>query len=230
MTRDFEITAGSVVGLDHLKAARNGHDAFHIEIDGERVAAVISDGCGSAPRSEIGSAIGARVFARELLRCGGDWDAATRNSLERIATIARAIGGSFEDTIHDSFLFTVLAAVIGEHETTVLSCGDGVFSINGAATTIGPYPGNAPPYIGYALLGGDARFRVERALSTPHVQSLILGTDGAAQLELATLTADDRLFRNPDAVRRTLFAMTRRPPLLHDDTTLVLLRRTTWAV
>ncbi|MGZ7039042.1 MAG: protein phosphatase 2C domain-containing protein, partial [Thermoanaerobaculia bacterium] len=219
----------SVVGLDHLKAARNGHDAFHIEIDGERMAAVISDGCGSAPRSEVGAAIGARVFAQELLKHGSDWDAASHAALERLAEIARAIGGSFEDTIRDSFLFTIVAAAIGEIETTILSCGDGVFAVNGITTTIGPYPGNAPPYMGYALLGGNVRLRVERTLPTSHLQSLILGTDGAAQLELAMLTADDRLFRNRDAVRRTLFAMTRRPPLLHDDTTLVLLRRTKWA-
>src|SRR4029078_1565254 len=103
MTRTFEITAGSVVGLDHLKAARNGHDAFHIGMEGERVVAVVSDGCGSAPRSEVGAAIGARIFCEELLRRGNDWEAASQAALERLAAIARAIGGSFEDTIRDSF-------------------------------------------------------------------------------------------------------------------------------
>ena len=116
------------------------------------------------------------------------------------------------------------------------------------------FPDNAPPYVAYGLLRPAEGFAVLRRLDTTALDSLLIGTDGAADLAalagarvpgtdepvgpLARWWQDDRFFRNPDAVRRRLALLNspgwRRdsagrlapePPLLRDDTTLVALRR-----
>ena len=81
--------------------------------------------------------------------------------------------------------------------------------------------------------------RAEALVPTAELRSLALGSDGACDLvragaASADLFGDDLLFRNPDALRRRLFLLARdlpgpapRPGPLRDDTTLVLIRRST---
>ena len=113
--------------------------------------------------------------------------------------------------------------------------------INGERTQLGPFPNNEPPYLGYALLPGGLErgaserlsFEVHRSMAASEVQSLVLGTDGAVELEaiaersLSQLWSDDRVFKNSDMVRRRLAVLNRGPRngLLSDDTTLVVVRR-----
>ncbi|WP_437642527.1 protein phosphatase 2C domain-containing protein [Sorangium sp. So ce854] len=103
--------------------------------------------------------------------------------------------------------------------------------------------------------GEAPRFTVHRAFPSSALRSALLGTDGAVDLlesssrqipggggevgPLSRFWEDDRYFRNPDAVRRRLALINRsvaRPVwkeermdreggLLHDDTTLVVVRR-----
>ena len=79
------------------------------------------------------------------------------------------------------------------------------------------------------MLDGDLpAFTIERRIPTAEVESIVIATDGAARLvgSLEPFWTDDVVFRNPDAVRRKLFKLTRRQtPLLDDDTTIVVLRR-----
>jgi len=59
------------------------------------------------------------------------------------------------------------------------------------------------------------------------VRSILLGTDGACVVEpqvLDPLREDERVFANPDHVRRRLAVIGRSPPGLADDTTVVLVR------
>ncbi len=204
--REFEFAAGSVVGRDHLRAARNGHDAFHIETTDEALVAVVCDGCGSAPDSEIGAKVGAPIIARALAVCHSDWKAATR---EIDARLKAAIAATVRP---EAFLFTIIAAVVTAEETTILARGDGSFLINGAPTTLGPFPGNAPPYFFY-----EPRLDVIETLPTGRIGNIVLGTDGmpAGESWIA-----DRYFTNPDAIRRALFRM--QP---NDDATVVAIRR-----
>ncbi|KYF57145.1 hypothetical protein BE08_09195 [Sorangium cellulosum] len=103
--------------------------------------------------------------------------------------------------------------------------------------------------------GEAPRFTVHRAFPSSALRSALLGTDGAVDLlesssrqipggggevgPLSRFWEDDRYFRNPDAVRRRLALINRsvaRPVwkeermdreggLLHDDTTVVVVRR-----
>lgn len=222
----FEIAAGTVAGADHIRAARNSHDAFRWSMTGGAVIAVVCDGCGSAPHSEVGAKLGARLAQRTVAdHLGPDfsWSAVERDFLRRLRAIADQVGGA-----SDFFLFTLLAAVITEEVTTVAAAGDGVVMINGAALPLPPVIDNAPRYLGYALLGDAAvSLRPIVSLPTSAVQSVLLATDGASHLDaIEPFWTDDRYFRNPDALRRTLFALNRRPPgRLPDDTTIVAIRR-----
>ncbi|MFN7134981.1 MAG: hypothetical protein ACK4N5_23095, partial [Myxococcales bacterium] len=113
----------------------------------------------------------------------------------------------------------------------------GVLVVNGEKTALGPYPDNAPPYLGYALLAPEApgfRFRVHGPWPTAQVEALLIGTDGAEELEqhghpLSQFWEDERCFGNRDGLRRKLAVLNRaragHAPPLADDTTLVVLRR-----
>ena len=143
---------------------------------------------------------------------------------------------SFSQTVADHFLFTVVGVVITAREATTFSLGDGLVVINGERSQLGPFPNNAPPYLGYALLPcAPARgmseglsFNVHRSMAASEVQSLVLATDGAVDLgALSQFWSDDRVFKNADMVRRRLAVLNRGPRRrsLSDDTTLVVVRR-----
>src|ERR1700752_4179192 len=108
--RDFEIAGGRVAGADHIRAARNSHDAFRWTTFSRTLIAVVCDGCGSAPHSEVGATLGAPRGVRTIRdhRAGGIGGPATeRDFIGRLRTIAAHVGG-----LSDFFLFTLLAAVI----------------------------------------------------------------------------------------------------------------------
>jgi protein phosphatase 2C-like protein len=208
----FEWAAGTITGTSHVRVARNGQDGFAILREGEKTVAVVTDGCGSAPHSEVGAKLGAQVAARALL------DGTPDSILPRIRAIAELL--ALPNAMNDYFLFTIVAAIITPDETTIVSAGDGLFAVNGDIHIIGPYPDNAPPYLGY----GDTALSVEYRGPTAGVQTLLLATDGATRIagDLAPFWTDALMFRNPDAVRRRLFL---RRAQLDDDTTVIVLRR-----
>lgn len=221
----IEAAAGSIVGTAHLHAGRNGQDGFAIHRAGDITVAVVTDGCGSAPHSEVGAKIGAAIVARCV---AGDGLNATR-VLDELRLIAATLGDDLSRVVSDYLLFTVVGVLMTPAQTIIFSAGDGLFAINGIERVIGPFPGNAPPYLGYALLDGTTpAFTIEECLPTADVETIVIATDGAARLagSLEPFWTDELVFRNPDAVRRKLFKLTRRhTPLLDDDTTIVVLRR-----
>jgi hypothetical protein len=220
----FQIAGGSVAGADHIRAARNSHDAFGWAMTERAVIAVVCDGCGSAPHSEVGAKLGARLAVRTIADHVDDFDGGAsgwpeieRDFIGRLRLIADQTGGAY-----DFFLFTLVAAVITAEATSIAAAGDGVAMINGVAVPFPAVVDNAPPYLGYALLGEPpAALQPLAAMPTPAVQNLLIATDGAAHLgALAPFWTDDRYFRNPDALRRALF-ISKGP----DDTTVVSIRR-----
>lgn len=226
----FDIAAGTVAGVSHQRAGRNSQDGFAYERRGDVIVAVVTDGCGSARHSEVGAKLGARIAARALLDAAPT--RAWNDAAAAIARSLRAVGAMIADDVRASaeeyLLFTIVAAVVTPERTTILSAGDGMFAINGERHVIGPFENNAPPYLGYAVADGDdASLTVEREMATACVESIALATDGATALEdLDAVCEGDLVFRNPDAIRRRLFLLTRpQSPRLDDDTTVVVLRR-----
>jgi hypothetical protein len=231
----FEVAAGSVAGRAHALSGRPNQDAFVTRSGAEAIVAIAADGCGSAEQSEVGAWIGAHLVATEVSRATGRdleepafWEAVQERSVAALRATAAAMGGDLGDVVRRFFLFTIVGAVIMGANAAVFSLGDGLIVLNGEELRLGPFAGNAPPYLGHALLGdsrGDARLVVHRALPAAEVASIVVATDGAADWmdvagkrlpgtpevvgPLAQLWQDDRFFEHPDALRRKLFRMNR---------------------
>jgi hypothetical protein len=190
------------------------------------------------------------------------WEDVRCNSLVRIHTIASSMGETIASTLHDYFLFTVVGFVITAEMTAIFGIGDGMILINGCAQSLGIFAGNQPPYLAYGLMGpsfeatyGDLlSLGIHQKLPTEALDSLVVGTDGLTQMSQAAkslsiverigaLIADDRCFKNPDALRRRLWRLNRDSVryirngygnitniqktvgCFPDDTTLIMVRR-----
>ncbi|KYG05855.1 hypothetical protein BE21_38125 [Sorangium cellulosum] len=265
----FEIAGGTVTGTDHLAVGRPNQDAYAFRAEGGCLAAVVCDGCGSGARSEVGAALGARLVTEQVLgalRRGGDiespetWEEVRRGTLAPLRTMAVGMGGSLAEVVSTYFLFTVVGLAVSGDRACAFSLGDGLIALGDELLRLGPFPRNEPPYLAYGLLdrppGGEApRFVVHRVFPSSALRTALLGTDGALDLlesssrqmpggggevgPLSRFWDDDRMFANPDAVRRRLALINRavtRPVwkeermereggLLRDDTTLVVVRR-----
>ena len=246
------VPPGSVRGRQHADSGANNQDAFWWTRTGDGVVAVLADGCGSSPRSEVGAELGVRLFGAGLVRALGSGalrepsellESASRGMLGRLEVLAEAAGDRPEKAVHDLFLFTLVGAVLAPPIAFAFVYGDGVVVIDGEAHRLHA-PGDAPDYPGYALLTGIQPVPFVWQLS-PEIRSLVLGTDGAAELlvpgapfALEELVDDEVLFRNPFALGRRLALaardrvrrraggeLSRERGRLADDTTVVVIRR-----
>ncbi len=239
MSLKFKIARGSVRGWEHSRAGRNNQDAFALVEGRDSIVGVVCDGCGGAPFSEVGARLGAGLAARLLddefsggTSGGGKvpekWELAEklesfRRSFEsRLRGFVETMVSPIHETIRDAFLFSLLAVYVGPRFTFVAGIGDGCFSFNGESTILGPFPGNAPPYLAYNIfpevfLGkGSEATRLPHNSCTPHpslgpghppfrcqihllvttfeVKTLLIGSDGFAEV-LAAKPPNSRLER-----------------------------------
>jgi hypothetical protein len=250
---DLAIAAGSVAGWVHRRVGRPNQDAARVVRTSAGVAIAVCDGCGSGSRSEIGAAIGARVWTQAIaarLRAGGafapaDFAALATSVLERLAVVAATMGDDLAEVTREHFLFTSLVAAITDDQVAVAAVGDGVVVLGDVVHVLGPFADNAPPYL------TEAWFGPPRALATwtrsrAEIDRLVLATDGAGPLvapprdspSLAELADEGAIYRNPYALERRLRLLAddglhidwdahrtyRRAALLDDDTTAVCVR------
>ena len=253
MPSEFQLAAGSVVGAAHRASGRNNQDALCTFSGPGALIGVVADGCGSSRHSELGAQLGARLTVEALRRHlpGPGSKVDFEDVLERtrlgvlahLGTLAIALGSDLEQTVESGLLFTLAGAVVTAESAWLFGLGDGVFALNGHVDVLS-FPGNAPPYLGYALLPGETapRFAVHRRIPTDDLTSLLIGTDGLVPLlgpDLRQLWEDDRYFRNPQGLSRRLTQLARETSRidwevrrverergrLTDDATLVLMRR-----
>lgn len=262
MNIQFENAAGSVAGMRHVAAGRNNQDALRVVSTASAMVAVVCDGCGSASRSEVGAWLGAELIASAVARrCEGarrlETAVLTQVESEVLDTL-RTLGSKFGDgaarVVSEGFLFTVIGAVVLADETVVFAAGDGVFAVNGEVVVIGPFAGNAPPYLGLALLEKQSPpgrgLNILRRMPTAEVESLVVGSDGVGDLVdgdrlisempcFSDFWTDDAIFSNPDLLRRRLAKLNqprrdidwerrrvrKTAAALDDDTSLVVIRR-----
>lgn len=206
----FELGGGSIPGKDHLfngnlLVGKNNQDAFQVSQTAGLTIAVVADGCGSKPHSEAGANIGTKLLVASLTR---QWsrhsnliqnkglsealplilEASRQDVLSHLRILAQAMTqDSFSQAVCDSFLFTLVGALICEQGAAFFSIGDGLIVVNGEELVLGPFPGNEPPYISYGLLSSrwkdeELRFVVHRIIETKDLQNFLIGTDGAADL------------------------------------------------
>jgi hypothetical protein len=202
MALPFQIAGGSVTGQVHVAAGRNNQDAFSWEASEDGLVAVVCDGCGAGPHSEVGAKIGARLVAQagaRLLASNRNpedlLEQVRRDVLDRLRHLATGMSAdpsqpgaaaAFARTVLDHFLFTVVGALVTPRWATTFSLGDGLVVLNGERRQLGPFPDNEPPYLAYALLtrtGGERPFEVHRPVPVDEARSVLLATDGAVDLE-----------------------------------------------
>jgi hypothetical protein len=257
---DIAIAGATVTGRAHQLAGRNGQDAFGWLRTPAGLVALVCDGCSSGTHSEVGAKVGCRILLRalaaELGPLGIDpagLERARQAALAQLARLAESLGGGAAG-VEEHLLFTVVGAAAGESFTTLFTIGDGLFAIDEDLIQVGPFPGNAPPYLGHALMGAPSpHFDTRASLPSGGWRTLLLATDGASDLRqhserrvpgreepvgpISQFWKDPRYFANPDALRRRLWLLSRdatrttaaglvkEPGLLSDDTTLVVLRK-----
>ncbi|HYD93126.1 MAG TPA: protein phosphatase 2C domain-containing protein [Candidatus Paceibacterota bacterium] len=203
----FSVAGGSVPGTEHTKPGQpgwtNNQDAFAWSQVPGALAAVVCDGCGGAPKSEVGSQLAAPFIAlrlAELCRSMSVDEALLLVNLQ-LKNFLSATANHLAHSVHDVpniagdyFLFTVLGVVMTPERTVIFEAGDGVYAVNGEVVCIPPYPDNAPPYLGHRLTGWYPQekigIRIRADLPTAKVNTILIGTDGVAD---AIAVADELL-------------------------------------
>jgi hypothetical protein len=271
----FALAGGTIPGRAHVLAGRGNQDAIGWRQTPEAIVAVVADGCSSGAHCEVGAQLVVRLLVEALHAqvCADIWprpqedafdeaeiraivasllEAARQQVLSSLQTLVGAFGSSANQAILDLLLCTAIGLLVTPQLAVVFAVGDGLVVVNGEATRLGPFEGNAPPYLAYGLLAGSPeshpdvlRLGIYHLLAAPAVQTILIGTDGVVDLanaaqsplpgsgeplgSLAQFWTDDRYLTNPDAIRRRLALANRpepgHPGLLPDDTTLVVLRR-----
>lgn len=260
----FEMAGGSVSGRSHVVGGKANQDAFAIRAASSGICGVVCDGCGSGARSEVGASLGARIISEQTLTemAAGHslhdeetWERIRERTLDALDSILRAMGDPVAHIVTEYFLFTVVGIAISPDGAVVFGIGDGLWAMNDEIKKIGPFPGNAPPYLGYGLWGEGPSFVIHRARALDDFDTGLVATDGAIDYQeivgksypggrgetvrpLSSFWQDDKYFQNEDAIRRNLWLVNRevnRPiwnekrlvkePGLLDDDTTLLVVR-----
>jgi len=179
MRTAFDVAVASVLGSDHARVGRNNQDAALV-VRGDRfLLGVVSDGCGSCHRSEVGAVLATRLVARWVPQLLLDSPAANfpammevarKNIVFSVKQIADAVadldhsaldttedgqflgGGLSADWIvSDCFLATIVGFFATDEHVVLFRIGDGYTAVNGA---VGRHESkdNAPAYPAYDLL------------------------------------------------------------------------------
>lgn len=206
MEKLFAISAGSIVGREHLGregllTGKNNQDAFDW-LGGEKcLVGVVCDGCSEMEHSGFGAELGARVFVKELFlelnrhTSEPDFNAVLAHAQRRVISHLRAatrtlavLESDFTATVEDYLLFTVVGFMMTPKQTAIFSLGDGLFGINDEVTRLGPFADNQPPYMGFHLYPSKpAQFdsidiQIQKSLPTAEIEALFIGTDGCIEL------------------------------------------------
>jgi hypothetical protein len=237
----FQIAGGSVPGRSHITVGRGNQDAYHWCVEGESLVAVVCDGCGSGAQSEVGAAIGARLLVAEIGRAialgraidsPALWESVRQSVLARLSDLVAAMGGKRSHLVSEMFLFTVVGLAVTPDRAVIFAAGDGLFAVGDYIQRLGPFARNEPPYLGYGLLDRDPLgpaspgLVIHRAFAASALDTVLLGTDGAADLldladralpggdgesvgQLRQFWEDPHHFTNRDGVRRRLARINR---------------------
>jgi Protein phosphatase 2C len=226
--REIELAVGTVAGSMHRRVGRPNQDAVSAVRTPHGLALAVCDGCGSGARSEIGAALGARLWSTAIAErlavpmplIPADFDRLAATVLERLIIIADTLGDDLAEVTREHLLFTSVCAAITDDQVAVVAIGDGVVGLGDVVHVLGPFSDNQPPYLTEAWFG-VTRTPAVWLRARHEIDSLVLATDGAAALAhrgagagagptLAQLGGTDVIYRNR-------YALTRRLTLLADD-------------
>lgn len=217
----------SRIGREHLRVGKNNQDGFAFRAHGGRAVGVVTDGCGSQARSEVGALLGAQFLAGYL------WGEQIESGLAARATealcaflsrLASELGGvATHEVLERHFLFTFLAAVKEGPRALVFGLGDGGLVVDGSLQRLDAGPENAPEYCAYRLVGqGQLEPRVHFEGEAEVVAVMTDGFDGLGPELVTGLCGQARGWVNPLTLQRRLNVLS-EAERLSDDATLVVL-------
>ncbi len=202
-SEDSWIAAGaSVIGTSHLALGTPCQDSHHIFIskDGSWVAVAVSDGAGSAARSQESSALVARSFARKLnelsdqfaTRAPGAW--VNDFVIQQVLTVREELRTIAQSDVLSSFHCTLVACLLGPSGGFAIHIGDGVIfggsskrdsNAEKISLDVGPFL-SPPENAEYAnetffITVGDW-IKHLRITPLPRCEWVMLATDGGAAL------------------------------------------------
>lgn len=255
----FTFRGGSVCGTEHDR----NQDAYGWLDEGSIAFGVISDGCGEKAGSHVGSKLAVELLAQtfkehfpKAKNHKSFIEKLNAHFLTRLSDLTEVLSSglrSWESVIEEYLLFTVVGFVVDQNRATVFAAGDGVYSVNGEPPKdLGPFPDNAPPYIGYQLLKKPVgeTLHVVASLPVRKLHSLLIGSDGVLHIpdKGAALAREQRFRKSPSAVIHELSKLSRTHTslrvheegnqvrilpvsdegVLEDDTTVILLENNSY--
>lgn len=192
ITRPITIASASVMGRDHIAFSKNNQDSFASWVSEDHSAGfgIVSDGCGSGKRSEVGAALTSAFLSRRLkenlhLNRG-------RFTVEQMVTMSLdGLKWSFKSIVDEclysqpfgepgEFISThLLATAVGfcycDNDGVVFQYGDGIFVLD--EEIIETDQDNTPAYPAYELCGG-ARNVLIRKFVPSQTSKIAVATDG----------------------------------------------------
>jgi hypothetical protein len=213
----YQLAGGSIPGTEHTQrgdilCGKNNHDAFGIYQTPELSIALVADGCGGQPHSEVGSKLGVGVLTAALesamrnalsnqeidftTRLNNALKSASKEVLELFSIVAKAMlqtvgnGGerlSFSQIVSDYFLSTFIGVVVSQEDIGFFGLGDGYIAVNGEVRQLGPFHNNEPPYLAYQLLRTrwkeeELQIKILEIQKVSEVDHFLIGSDGVAEL------------------------------------------------
>ena len=232
----MQLIAGTTRGSANSKGSNKNQDSYYLGWDEDTIAAFVSDGCGSAPNSEVGSAMLAAAAVNWCLRTHVAAPVPlTWHLVDHVVSNIENIFGT-----NDPAYATLLGFVITPKKYMIFGCGDGSYEVNGEWHHL-EYANNAPPYIAAGeilkvLVEGHCDDLKSLSVATDGIDYWREGLDlpgGKVSIPLADFLADKENFKNPSALQRYLNLLNRdlredgmllHGPTLADDTTIISLR------
>lgn len=199
MSSRWRVAASSVVGTSHAKTGAPCQDSHLVRVvtvgSEEFLIGVVSDGAGSAERSEEGSSLACETFASciglHLLKSGAIADIDEAKVREWLATAREAIEATAKRAERPTrdYACTILCAVIGPRQSVFFQIGDGAIVVSVAGEqdewcwVFWPQHGEFANTTNFMTDDG-APDRLEFTAQTGEVTELVLFTDGLENLVL----------------------------------------------
>jgi hypothetical protein len=235
--------SAAVTGARHLRVPRNGQDAAATWVGDGCGAIIVCDGCSAGAYSEVGARLASQFVIAHLEQLlpterpdEALWSVIRADLGAELGRLVEAMPGDGVAVLHDHFLFTIVAAAWRGNEVAVWALGDGAYALGDRVCTLGPFEDNMPPYLAYDLL--RTQHPAHFVLTDASCGSVMVATDGIADIGFDAFLDLDRYFANPDALRRQLVTrarsselvdwderrIVRTPALLQDDGAIAVLR------
>lgn len=238
---DYEVTAGSVIGQLHRLQSKPNQDTFASARTQRHIVGFVCDGCSSGQFNHVGSRLGSLFLKKRAahllshnLRQTELPKILFKDLLGFLKGLVKPYNFSKPEELwfrDEHLLFTIFGFVIGPALTQVITCGDGVWYLNGQYNYIDQ--DNTPTYPAFAAIHDLASASANKVPSgfeifefeTQYVDHLFIGTDAWKDRE--SLIEESLTYETSNSLQMALnrFGIINDLFNNHDDATTVIAKR-----